>query len=218
MTSQKIIPSNESSLSALWDRHHGCPQCSDSLLFSYLRSDGQIEVGNYTQSGWNWATLQSSPAPYTDLSLSLRWQNDSAGDIRLFYQIKDGHLVSQDYNSPRSSPSFTWISRESNPIAQLNSISPLSSFTYGDQPTGDALENDIISANSTGLTVNWWSGIYNVNIPSANPSALVSVDATALASNGDAHVYALLRNGTIAEFQMLNDEYHWAYVGNVNTG
>lgn len=218
MTSQNIIPASGSGLSALWDRHHGCPQCSNSLLFTYQRSDGQIEVGNYTESGWDWTTLQSNAAPDTDLALSLRWQSTSSGDIRLFYQIKDGHLVSQDYNGPRTPPSFTWISREAEPITQLNSISPLTSFSYGDTPTGDTLDNDIISANSTGLTVNWWSGVYGINGPEQSPSTMASVDATALAANGDKHIYALQRNGTIAEFEMLNDEYHWAYVGNVNTG
>ncbi len=218
ITSQNIIPANGSGLSALWDRHHGCPQCSNSLLFTYQRTDEQLAVGNCTESGWDWATLQSNPAPDTDLALALRWQSASTGDIRLFYQSRDGHLVSQDFNGPRTPPSFTWISREYEPIKQLNSISPLASFTYGDTSAGDALGNDIISGNSTGMTVNWWSGVYNINGPVVAPSVMASVDATALAANGDKHVYALQRNGTVAEFEMLDDEYHWAYVGNVNTG
>ena len=218
MTSQDIKPANESSLTALWDRHHGCPQCGNSLLFAYQRSDGQLEVGNYTQSGWGWTTLQSNPAPGTDLALVLRWQSTASGDIRLFYQIKDGHLVSQDYNGPRSPPSFTWISRESGPIAQLTSISPLTSFTYGNTNSGDALYNDVISGNSSGLTVNYWSGVYNLNGEEEFPSALSSVDAMALAANEDKHFYALQQNGTIAEYQMLNDEYHWLYIGDVVSG
>ena len=219
MTSQNIKPANESSLTALWDRHPGCPECANTLLFAYQRSDGQLEVGNYTQSAWVWTTLQSNPAQGTDLALALRWQSAASGDIRLFYQIKDGHLVSQDYNGPRTPPSFTWISRESGPITQLTSISPLASFTYGDTSRGDALYNDVISANSSGLTANWWSGVYDLNGDAQSSGALASVHATtALAANEDKHFYALQQNGTISEFQMLNDDYHWAYVGDVRTG
>ena len=104
-------------------------------------------------------------------------------------------------------------------MAQLTSISPLTSFTYGATSNGDALYNDVISANSSGLAVNWWSGIYNLDGDEQAPAALDSVHATtALAANEDKHFYALQQNGTIAEFQMLDDEYHWAYVGDVNTG
>ena len=218
LTSQNIKPANVSSLTALWDRHHGCPQCANTLLFAYERSDGKLEIGNYTQQGWDWTTLQSNPAPGTGLALALRWQSTASGDIRLFYQIKDGHLVSQDYNGPRSPPAFTWLSRETGPVAQLNSISPLTSFTWGTTNFGDALYNDMISANASGLTVNYWDGVYNLNGNGAIPPSLASVDATALAANGDAHVYVLQQNGTIAEFQMLNDVNHWTYVVNINTG
>lgn len=219
ITSQNITPANASSLSALWDRHQDCPKCANTLLFAYERSDGQLEIGNYTQSGWTWNTLQSSPAQGTGLALALRWQRTNAGDIRLFYQTKDGQLVSQDYNGPSSPPSFTWLSREALPIAQLGSISPLTTFTWGTTSSGGAEYNDMISANSSGLAVNFWSGVYSLNGQGFMPPTLTGVDkAVALAANADKHVYALQQNGTIAEFQMLSDQYHWAYVGAVNAG
>lgn len=218
MTSQNRTPANVSSLTALWDRHHGCPQCGNTLLFAYERSDGQLEIGNYTQQGWDWTTLQSNPAQGTGLALALRWQSTSSGDIRLFYQTKDGHLVSQDYNGPSTPPAFTWLSREAEPIAPLTSISPLTSLTWGTTNSGSALYNDMISANASGLAVNAWDGVYNTNGAETIPSALASVDAVALAANEDKHVFALQQNGTIAVFEMLEDQYQWAYVGDVNAG
>jgi len=95
-----IMPANTSQLTAMFDSYEGCTACPKNNLLAYERNDGQLELGNLTGSGWKWTTLDSHPAPGTDLSLTLHWSKTGPGDLRLYYQVADGHLVSQDFNAP----------------------------------------------------------------------------------------------------------------------
>jgi len=100
------------------------------------------------------------------------------------------------------------------PVADLGQSSPLTTFTWGTTGQGNALFGDIVSSNSSGLTVNQWEGISNFMMGTQKPPALNSVNAVSLAANDDAHIYAL-QAGNILEYRMGTDGSSWSLVGNV---
>ena len=106
---------------------------------------------------------------------------------------------------------------DNQPLSVIAMNAPLATLTYGYTARGAPLLWGTLSSASSGTTFNWYNGRYNLMGPTKNPNVMHSVqNYTSLATNADAHAYAL-QGGGLKEFKM-DTNADWSLVGDVPTG
>lgn len=95
------LTAENSKVAAVWHRHLGCDTCSNTLLLVYENSDGKLQFGNTTATGWTWSTLAANFIPGSSLSMNIKWQKNHPAGVRVYYQAENQYLsdLRWEYNN-----------------------------------------------------------------------------------------------------------------------
>ncbi|MCJ1271465.1 hypothetical protein MMC22_011366 [Lobaria immixta] len=207
------LTAENSKVAAVWHRHLGCDMCSNTLLLVYENSDGKLQFGNTTATGWTWSTLAANFIPGSSLSMNIKWQKNHPAGVRVYYQAENQYLsdLRWEYNN---SPSL-WDLTGDQSFQMIPKGAPITSVVWGVAPgEGRPIWMEILSSGVTGIMVNWW-GFNWVWRPLQTPTIMNDGlnNYISLAANADAHVFAL-EDGNVHEFKMEADGT-WALVGDI---
>ena len=94
---QAIFPADHSSFAAAFIRNIYCRDCPSSLLFVYQDTNDKFRLWNSTQGIWTNYSIPANPIAGTGVSLSSLSVNQQPDELRLFYQIPSGDVVTADW-------------------------------------------------------------------------------------------------------------------------
>ncbi|MCJ1471507.1 hypothetical protein MMC13_000147 [Lambiella insularis] len=229
LASQNIQPANFSNLASSWTGLFD----NSSLLLVYQDTDSQFHLGNRTSDSWTFQSIPGNPVAGSGISLTMISQLQYAFQQRLFYQLESGNLVAADWvsgfqiaDADISGKSAGWNLNEGSPLATLDMLAPITSFSYGasvntSNPSygefaGLPTVVDVLAPGSPGLTqVAWYPslGHYNSSMTARGISGVQNYTSVATHAWGGAYV---LQDGSVTEWTLIDDiSLAWQYIGPV---
>ncbi|KAL8960080.1 MAG: hypothetical protein Q9193_003158 [Seirophora villosa] len=218
LSDENVRPSPDSALAAIWTAYDGAPcrNCGEhNRLLVYEDNEDKLRVINATGAGFRHTRLAADPIPGSGLAVNLVWRNEGGPGLKVYYQKGADSIMCADWEDGESgSGKWEWTLHEDSPLGQASSQAPMAAFSWGDDTdTGGPLLMNILSSGPRGIDVSRWTP-QGWQKP-ARPDIMKNVQAySALAANGDGHVYAL-EAGSVKEFEVSTDGLIWSLVGDV---